>query len=101
MDKEFMQRSPVEKEAFARRQITYPLACYLIGAQRHAYFSYGWGYGIDDGQLIEYPEYGYTLGEPKGKALRENGTWIFRREFEHATVMADLEKREGNIQWLD
>ncbi len=100
MNEEFMRRSADEKEAFARRQITYPLACYLIGVQRYAYFCYGWGYDIDDGQLIEYPEYGYKLGEPKGQAIRKQGTWIFQREFGHARVLVDLENREGRIQWL-
>lgn len=27
--------------------------------------------------------------------------WTFRRDFEHAMVFVDLEKREGTIQWLE
>ena len=98
LNKEFMARSPAVKEAFARKQITYPLACYLIGARENSYFCYGWGYNIDDGQLVEYPEYNRKLGAPKGAAVRDG--WKFRREFEHAKVMVNLETREGKIQWI-
>lgn len=101
LNKDFMQQSRAEKEALARRKITYPLACYLIGAREHSYFCYGWGYDIDDGQLIEYPEYNYKLGAPKGEPVRNNGTWIFHREFEHASVTVDLEKRGATIEWLE
>jgi len=99
LNKEFMAKPAAEKEAFARKMITYPLACYLIGARENSYFSYGWGYKIEDGQLIDYPEYGNMLGAPKGKAV-SNG-WKFKREFEHAKVSVNLEKREGKIQWLE
>lgn len=99
LNTEFMQQRPAEKEAFARSKITYPLACYLIGARENSYFCYGWGYNIDDGQLVEYPEYNRKLGAPKGKAVRES--WTFHREFEHAKVMVNLETREGKIQWLE
>jgi len=101
LNKEFMSKPDAEKEAIARRRIGYALACYLIGAQENSYFCYGWGYNIADGQLIDYPEYRHRLGPPKGDAIREPGTWIFRREFEHARVVVDLEKREGGIEWLE
>ena len=97
----FTKQSQKEKEAFARSRITYPLACFLIGARENSYFCYGWGYDLNDGQLIDYPQYGYKLGEPKGEATREKDTWIFRRDFQHAQVMVDLEKREADIQWLE
>lgn len=99
MNQEFMALSQDERESIARNKITYPLACYLIGAQENSYFCYGWGYDIADGQLIDYPEYGKKLGAPKGDAVRKG--WVFRREFAHAKVMVDLEKREGTIQWLE
>jgi len=100
LNRAFMARSAAEKEAVARRRITYPLACFLIGARENSFFCYGWGYNIADGQLIEYPEYGRRLGPPKEEAVRQPGTWVFRREFEHAKVTVDLERREGTIQWL-
>lgn len=95
----FMKQSSAELEAFARKKIAFPLACFLIGAQRHAYFCYGWGYNAADGQLVEYPEYRRRLGPPKGSASRVEQSWVFTREFEHASVKVDLEKREANITW--
>lgn len=53
-----------------------------------------------DGQLIDYPEYQRKLGPPKGDAVREPGTWIFRRAFKHAKVTVNIEKRERGIEWL-
>lgn len=101
LNKDFMSKPAAEKEAIARRRIGYALACYLIGAHEYSYFCYGWGYNIADGQLINYPEYQRKLGAPKGDAVREPGAWVFRREFKHARVMVDLEKREGGIEWLE
>lgn len=98
---DFMKQSPAELEAFAREKMTFPLACFLIGAQRHAYFCYGWGYNADDGQLIEYPEFGRRLGAPEGNARRIGESWVFTRRFEHALVRVDLEQREANIVWKD
>jgi len=99
LNEEFMASSAEDKEAMARKMITYPLACYLIGARENSWFCYGWGYNIADGQLIEYPEYNNRLGTPQGEAARAG--WIFRREFEHARVMVDLVERKGSIQWLE
>ncbi len=99
LNKQFMSKPQAEKEAFARQRITYPLACYLIGAQENSYFCYGWGYDIDDGQLIEYPQYGKKLGPPQGDFQRDG--WLFRRSFQHANVTVDLEKRTAQIQWAE
>jgi hypothetical protein len=98
LNKEFMKLPAAEKEAVARKKIEYPLALYLIGARENSYFCYGWGYGIEDGQLIDYPEYSKKLGAPTGNAVSKG--WKFKREFKHAIVAVDLEKREGKIQWL-
>jgi dienelactone hydrolase len=99
INQEFMKQSPTKLEAFAREKITFPLACYLIGAQRHSYFCYGWGYNVADGQLVEYPEYRRRLGPPKGNASRAGQSWVFTREYEHASVRVDLKKREARIAW--
>jgi hypothetical protein len=99
LNKDFMKMSAAEKEKIARQQLEYPLALYLIGARENSYFCYGWGYNIDDGQLVDYPEYSKKLGAPKGDAISRG--WKFKREFEHAVVAVDLEKREGIIQWLE
>lgn len=99
LNKEFMALDAAEKERIAREKLVYPLACFLIGAQENAYFCYGWGYNIKDGQLIEYPEYSKKLGAPKGEASRDG--WVFKRDFAHAKVTVDLEKRDAKIEWLD
>lgn len=98
LNQDFMTRSPADKESIARKNITYPLACYLIGAQPNSYFCYGWGYDIADGQLVDYPEYQKKLGPPKNDARRDG--WIFRRAFQHANVTVDLENRRAEIDWL-
>jgi dienelactone hydrolase len=98
-NQEFMSKKQEEKEAIACSKITFPLVCFLIGAQKYSYFCYGWGYNIADGQLIEYPEYQYSLGAPKANANRVPNSWEFSREFEHASVWVDLEKREARINW--
>ena len=98
-NKAFMQQSPAELEALARQKLTFPLACFLIGARRHAYFCYGWGYDVEDGQLVEYPEYRRRLGPPQGEARRAGRSWVFTRDFEHASVRVDLEQRTATITW--
>lgn len=98
LNKQFMAKSAADKEAFAREKITYPLACFLIGARENSWFCYGWGYNIADGQLVDYPEYRHKLGPPKSDAYRDG--WVFHRRFEHANVTVDLENREATIQWL-
>jgi hypothetical protein len=98
-NKAFMQQSPAEREAFAREKLTFSLACFLIGARRHAYFCYGWGYDVEDGQLVEYPEYRRRLGPPQGDASRAGQSWVFTRDFEHAAVRVDLERRTATIAW--
>lgn len=97
LNKTFMAKPQAEKESFARKMMTYPLACYLIGAKENSYFCYSWGYNIDDGQLVEYPEYRKKLGPPKGGFQRDQ--WVFRRSFQHAHVTLDLENRTAQIEW--
>ncbi len=98
-NEEFLSQGQTKLESVARQNIVFPLACFLIGIQKHAYFCYGWGYNIDDGQLIPYAEYRRRLGAPKGSASREGNSWIFTREFEHCSVRVDLEQRTARISW--
>lgn len=87
-------------EALSRRRITYYLAAFLIGAREQSYFQYGWGWGLYTGPLCGYPELKLSPGRPRGDYTRDDPEgWVFRREFEQATVMVDLEKREGTIDW--
>jgi hypothetical protein len=84
----------------ARERLEYYLACYLIGAQPYSYFQYGWGWTLASGSLQDYPELHKPLGAPQGAYQRrtEEG-WEFTREFEHASVWIDTEKRQAKIAW--
>ncbi|MCB1235326.1 MAG: hypothetical protein KDM91_09665 [Verrucomicrobiae bacterium] len=94
---EIMKKPREEQLRLAREQITFPLACFLVGAERHCYFCYTWGWLGEYGTFDRYPEFDQKLGAPKGEATREG--WTFRREFEHASVLVDVEKKTGKIDW--
>ena len=90
-------------EAFtklSRERLEFFLACYLIGAQPYSYFQYGWGWDLDSGSLVDHPELFRPLGAPKGAYKRSTPDgWEFTREFEHANVWLDTDKREAKITW--
>ena len=89
-----------EMPKLAQEQITYYLACYLIGAQPYSYFQYGWGWDLEDGNLVDYPELEKPLGAPKGAYKRLcSDKWEFTREFEHASVWLDTENKTAKIDW--
>lgn len=96
-DRELMKKPHEEQARVARENITFPLACFLVGAGRNCYFCYTWGWLGEYGTFDWYPEFDKKLGEPKGEATREG--WIFRREFEHASVFVDVEKKTAKIDW--
>lgn len=81
----------------AKERITFPLACSLVAAQPHSYFCYTWGDREKLGTSDWYPEFDKPLGPPKDDATRKG--WTYRREFEHASVFVDLEKRTARIDW--
>jgi hypothetical protein len=81
----------------ARANIEFPLACFLVAAQEHSYFCYGWGYREDGGSLDWYEEFDKPLGPPKGDSNRDG--WVYTRSFEHADVWVDLESKETYIDW--
>ncbi|WP_417443137.1 putative glycoside hydrolase [Joostella sp.] len=99
INKEFMAHSKEEKEAIAKREIVFPLACFLIGAQEYAYFSYSWGYQAEHGFFIDYPEYHKKLGKPLSD-YKKNG-WVLTRDFEYAKVWVNLENRTAKIDWKE
>jgi hypothetical protein len=87
-------------EQKSKDQLEYYLACYLIGAQPYSYFQWNWGWNLEDGNLIDYPELNKPLGSPKEAYKRVNPEgWIFTREFEHASVWLDTETRKAKITW--
>ncbi|MFR9620257.1 MAG: putative glycoside hydrolase [Rikenellaceae bacterium] len=93
----YADKSQDEREALARQDIIFPLVCYLVGAGEFSYFCYSWGYRHDEGGLVDYEEYNRPLGVPKGDAVRDG--WIYTREFEHASVWVDIDRKEARIEW--
>lgn len=84
----------------SKELLEFPLACFLMGAQPYSYFCYNWSWGLTTGPLVDYAEFTRPLGAPKGSYARSSPeTWIFTRNFEHASVSLDLEKRTAIINW--
>lgn len=87
-------------EELSKKRLPFYLAAFLIGAQPNCYFQYGWGWTLQDGSLVDYPELRKPLGRPLGDFTRSAPDgWTFKREFEHASVWLDLNAREGKIDW--
>jgi hypothetical protein len=87
-------------EKLARERLSYYLAVFLIGARPYSYFQYGWGWTLQDGALVDFPEFSKPLGAPKGEATRPDpAAWTFTREFERASVRVDLETGKAEIMW--
>lgn len=96
-DTKAMQMPLKEKRAMAGKNITFPLAAFLVGAQEYSYFIYNWGYRMEHGCLEWYPELDRPLGEPLGDMTRDG--WTLKRQFKHASVSVNLETKEADIQW--
>lgn len=97
IDKKFMAKSLEEKQEISRKNITFPLAAFLAGAQEHSYIIYNWGYRMNMGGLEWYPEFDKPLGKPLDKM--EIKGWELRRNYEHASVWVNLENKEAKIDW--
>jgi len=96
-DKELMKKPHEEQYRVARERITFPLACFLVGAGPNCHFCYTWGWLGEYGTFDWYPEFDKPLGPPKGDPHRDG--WTYRREFEHASVFVNLEKKSAKIDW--
>jgi len=88
------------------------LAPFLIVANEHVFFGYGWFYNLEDGYIpckegIEcgmpgkwFPEYTRPLGVPLGPATKDSTGVKWTREFAHASVSIDLTDRTASkIEW--
>lgn len=85
----------------SKENAEYFLATYLIGAQPYSFFQYGWGWRLNTGPMVDYPELLKPLGAPKGTYKRTDpNKWEFTREFEHANVWLDTEHKKAKITWL-
>jgi len=98
-DPELMKKPHKEQYRVAKEQITFPLACFLVGAGENCYFCYSWGWLGKYGTFDRYPEFDKPLGPPKGEAVRKG--WTYTREFAHASVFVDLEKKTAKIDWKE
>jgi hypothetical protein len=97
-----------EKIAVSRKNLQFPLACFLAAAQPYSYLQYGWGYGDEGGMLILKPDMQTVdpnwypeLLRPLGPPLNEpqfNG-YVVTRNYQHARVHADLGTRYGTVEW--
>lgn len=86
----------------SQERVEFSLACFLVGAQPYSYFMYSWGWTLNDGSLVDYPELQKPLGAPKGPYQRTTPKgWEFTREFEHASVWVDTDKRKAKITWRE
>lgn len=97
LEPEFKAMSMAEKEAVMRREITFPLALFLIAAEKNCYFNYSYGYQRECLPLYHLPEYDKPLGQPLGTAIQDGDT--FTRSFEHADVRVNLSREEAGIVW--
>ncbi|MFC1766435.1 alpha-L-fucosidase [Planctomycetota bacterium] len=61
------------------------------------------GYSVNNNDssvwLTRFPEFDKPLGPPKGPAVQDGYTYT--REFEHASVFLDIEKKQGRVTWKE
>lgn len=91
--------STVKSDAQARAQLIYPLAIFLVSAEKHSYFRVHEGYSANGNNrwMRWFAEYNRPLGPPTGPAKKDGYRYI--RTFQHATVQLDIKKRTASIQW--
>ncbi|MEN8848551.1 MAG: putative glycoside hydrolase [Akkermansiaceae bacterium] len=93
-------KTKVKKTSFQER-FTYTLALFLVCAEKHSYFMFSDGFGVDRGQnklwMKQLPEYSKPLGSPKGQARKDGYT--YERSFQHAEVKVDIEQETATIHW--
>ena len=86
-----------DEEAAAR--LSYPLAIFLIAAEKYSYFRVHEGYSADGNTswMRWFPEYDKPLGPPSGPAVCKG--LVYTRKFEHADVYLDIGERRGKVTW--
>ena len=89
----------VESDKQAREALTYPLAIFLICAEKHSYFRVHEGYSANENDrwMRWFPEYDKPLGPPKEPAKKDG--LRYSRRFEHALVFLDIKNRTAEICW--
>ena len=91
----------VGSHAQASVGLTYPLAIFLVCAEKYSYFRIHEGYSANgnDRWMRWFPEYDRPLGPPRGPAKKDG--FRYSRTFEHATVHLDIQNRTANIEWQE
>jgi hypothetical protein len=97
LNKDFMAKSQKEKEEISKEYLTFALASFLAGAQKHSYIIYNWGYRLNMGSLLWYPEFDKPLGKPLNDMTVNE--WELTRDFEHASILVNLETKKAKIDW--
>lgn len=102
-EKEKMEAMPGSGRLdFMRKNLTFPLAVFLVCAEKHAYFSYHSGVDANpkstdiwDNNLM--PELKRPLGKPLSDPVK-NG-YEYTRSFEHVDVWVNIKTREAKLNW--
>ncbi len=89
----------VGSHAKASAGLTYPLAIFLVCAEKHSYFRIHEGYSANENDrwMRWFPEYDRPLGPPNSPATKDG--FRYSRTFRHATVQLDIQNRTASIRW--
>jgi hypothetical protein len=85
--------------------IDFPLGCFLLVVEPHAYFSYHWGVDADPRRLNVFDNTRFEaitrkLGKPLGDYV-DDGDGGYSREFEHLQVHVNIKTRQGTLTVKD
>lgn len=91
----------VGSHAQAQAGLTYPLAIFLVCAERYSYFRIHEGYSANENDrwMRWFPEFDRPLGPPNGPAMKDG--FRYTRTFRHATVRLDIQNRTASILWQE
>jgi hypothetical protein len=97
--------TPAEFQQIASDRFNSELALFLLVANEFDFWIYSWFWGWYDyipGKpqstvpVDFFPQLQCPLGAPITGPMRVNGTWTYKREFEHASVLVDLTDRNAS-----
>ena len=85
--------------------INFPLGCFLLIVEPHAYFSYHWGVDANPRRLNVFDNTRFEaitrkLGKPLGDYAND-GDGGFSREFENLKVHVNIKTRQGTLTLKD
>jgi len=93
-----------DKQDYMAKHVDFPLAIFLIIAEKNAFFSYQLGVNatpsaenIWDTSYI--PEFNRPLGTPLGDPVKDG--YIFTRSYEYVDVWVDVESQQAVLTWRD